>query len=93
MKLEAFLAALAFRLVEVGVREPRAAGEPREINCHCDCDCAFEHSWVLIVALVGSLVVNCSQLCLRRPAIRQLDGSPARQARGVTIMPSRRSSD
>ena len=93
MKVESLLAALAFRIVEVGLRDPRAGFDPVEVNCHCECDCDADAPWLLLSILCGSLLLNLGQFFVRRPAVTPPDGSPSRYTRGVVVMPARRSVD
>ena len=89
MKVESVLAALALRIVEVGLRDPRPAPEPVEVSCHCDCDCESTLQLFLLYILGCSLALNLGQPCLRRPTVVQPDGSPSRYSRGVVVLPSR----
>ena len=90
MKVEAFLTALAFRIIEVGVQRPRVLSDPVEISCACECVCDRPIYWILAGTLALSLTGNLAQFCLRRAVSTPPDGSPARRTRGVTIMPARR---
>ena len=91
MKLEALLAALAFRIVEVGLREPRYDTVPAtaEVTCSCECSCATFPVWPLIGVAIVSLVLNILQYWVRPSRVQLSHGSPTRQSRGVTVLPAR----